>query len=505
LRGRDDRHLRLAESLAGLPRDQVAQKFLQSTVELGWHPGLDEHDAGRALVSTSANLIARFCPKIRLLVDSALARDVLKMLGQIDNGPEAEFSIGERNDKPEISIWLGGGTPPRSANVFGSADAWIAYVSSKDGNLPIMPSGRNPLGALVASAFVAAETFKRLLPPLPHRGGSFEATAFSVWSYAVTPDQGPELPSSLQATEEILLAGVGAVGQAFLHAIKYGPSLEATIRVVDNDKVDDSNLNRYVLATASDAEQQTPKTTLATDLFYAGPTVIRPETRELGGVIDEINSGHLPRPGIVVSALDNDSARYELQNLWPDYLFEGATGDTLLQIFRHAYDEGTACLRCIHPPPAEGTRFEESLAKTTGLPEERISRALRGQDRFVTERDIESADEHLRPTLREKLGQDLCGVLAEFERFAIPEAHVQPAVSFTSYLAGCLTAAEVMRHLAGLSPGVPSRFQLDPIATLDPGAPWAESKREDCYCRERAVTIEAYRELVRSEERPSAI
>jgi molybdopterin/thiamine biosynthesis adenylyltransferase len=504
MRGRDDRHLRLAESVAGVPRERIAQKFLQANIDLGWRAELEDHQAGRALVSTSANLISRFCPRIRLLADSDFAREVQKMLRQIDDGPDADFPVGQPSVDADISIWLGGGTPSESFTTFASADGWIAYVSSGEGDLPVMPDGKNALGALAAAGLVAAEAFKRLLPPLPHRGGLFDATPFSTWSYTTSPDQGPELPNSLQIPGEILLAGVGAVGQGFIHALIHAPILEGAIRVVDNDRVDDSNLNRYVMATVTDAGTRIPKTLLATQAFVGRPTVIHAESRDLKTVLDEVSSSELAKPSIVVSALDNDGARYELQNLWPDYLFEGATGDTLLQVFRHAHNEGTACLRCIHPPPSEGTRFEETMAQATGLPQDRISRALHGQDRFVTEADIDQADEHARSVLREKLGHDLCGVLAELERFATADAPVQPAVSFTSYLAGCLTAIEVIRHLAGLPPGVPSRFQLDPIATLDPGPPWAESKREDCYCRERAATIEAYRELVRHAESPAS-
>ena len=504
MRGRDDRHLRLAESIAGESRERVAQKFLQATIALGWPTELEHHQAGQTLVSTSANLIARFCPRIRLLADSDFAQEVQKLLRAIDDGPDADFTVGPPSGDADVSIWLGGGTPPERFTTFASADGWIAYVSSGEGDLPVMPRGKNTFGALAAAGLVAAEAFKRLLPPLPHRGGLFDATPFSTWSYATSPDQGPELPDSLQIPGELLLAGVGAVGQGFIHALIHAPALEGAIRIVDNDHVDDSNLNRYVLATAADAGMRIPKTLLATQALVERPTFVHAESRDLKTVLDEISSGKLPRPSIVVSSLDNDEARYELQNLWPDYLFEGATGDTLLQVSRHAYSEGTACLRCIHPPPAEGTRFEETMAEATGLNKDRISRALHGQDRFVTEADIDQADDRVRSVLREKLGQDLCGVLAELERFATIDAPVQPAVSFTSYLAGCLTAIEVIRHLAGFPPGVASRFQLDPIATLDPGPPWAESKREDCYCRERAATIKAYRELVCAPEPPAS-
>ncbi len=176
-------------------------------------------------------------------------------------------------------------------------------------------------------------------------------------------------------------------------------------------------------------------------------------------------------------------------------MIEGATGGTLLQVFRHAYDEGFACLRCIHTAgQGASVPYERVLSERTGLRPERIAQAFRGDGTTLTEEDVHAAPAEHQELLSPHVGRDICGLLQELEGFETePSRRIEPAVSFTSYLAGLFASSEFVRHVGGLGPGLPGRYQFDPIATFDPGPPWAESRRPDCYCVERAAVIEEYR------------
>lgn len=497
MRERDDRHLRLGAKLADLDEAAVARKFAQARVAISWETAVA--DSAPEMVLLAANLIVRFCPRIHLATEDLLTGQVLGLLDELDSTPLAEFTQGTSVPSGvTASLHLGGGHPHALPNLTTvSAVGWIAYVSSDGEALPMLDPFVT-FGYLAAAALGACEVFKRLLPPLPGRGRLFGWSAYSTFNYSsADPEQGPPLPGHVALTAQALLAGVGAVGQSFLHALSTVPGISADLRTVDNQKVDDPNLNRYVLARERDAAAGTDKTQLALRAAEGTSLQITPDQRNLQDVIAEIGEGRLPRPTIVISALDRYEPRRELQNIWPDLLLEGATGDTLLQVFRHSYEDGLACLRCIHTEPT-GRPYEEVLAEATGLSAERIAQAFSGERPMLDERDLAQLRPELHEQLRGAVGRDICGVLQELGGFDVAAGaeRVEPAVSFTSYLAGLLVAAEFVRAASGIAPGLPGRYQLDPIATLDPGSPWAETKDPGCYCVERAQVISAYRATV---------
>lgn len=497
MRERDDRHLRLGAKLADLDEAAAARKFAQARVVVSWEAAVA--DLAPEMVLLAANLIVRFCPRIHVATEDVLTEQVLRLLDELDSTPLAEFTHATPVPSGVIaSLHLGGGHPDALPNLTTvSAVGWIAYVSSDGEALPMLDPFV-PFGYLAAAALGACEVFKRLLPPLPGRGRLFGRSVYSTFNYSsADPEQGPLSLGRVALRAQALLAGVGAVGQSFLHALSTVPGISCELRTVDNQRVDEPNLNRYVLARERDAATGTDKTQLALRAAEGTSLRIVPEQRDLHDVIADIAEGRLARPTIVISALDQYEPRRDLQNIWPNLLLEGATGDTLLQVFRHAHDDGLACLRCIHTE-STGRPYEEVLAEATGLSPERIAQAFSGERTMLNESDLAQLRPELHEQLRGAVGRDICGILQELGGFEVAAGgeRVEPAVSFTSYMAGLFVAAEFVRAASGIAPGLPGRYQLDPIATLDPGPPWAETKDPGCYCVERAQVITAYRATV---------
>src|SRR5881628_2453823 len=93
---RFDRHLGLASELAGKPRSEVIRKFVDQRVLLTGDRERLAMPAGRLMLLVTANLIARFCPKIDLLLDPSarmLVDETLGLLYRIDSGRHAEFRM----------------------------------------------------------------------------------------------------------------------------------------------------------------------------------------------------------------------------------------------------------------------------------------------------------------------------------------------------------------------------------------------------------------------------
>jgi len=149
---------------------------------------------------------------------------------------------------------------------------------------------------------------------------------------------------------------------------------------------DETNLNRSALAFEEDFAACRPKVDLAVRRLAGSELTVIPHCGELQSVLKAIESGELPWLSVVASALDTSTDRCALQSLWPDALYDAATGESTVQIFRHMASSGLACLRCLHHEVATGRSYEENLAEKTGLSEMEIRAAIADPRSLVDER-----------------------------------------------------------------------------------------------------------------------
>jgi hypothetical protein len=145
--------------------------------------------------------------------------------------------------------------------------------------------------------------------------------------------------------------------------------------------------------------------------------------------------------------IDKREPRLALQELCPDLVLEGATGDTMAQVFRHAHAERHACLRCLHGEPTANASYEETTAIRSGLSAAEIAAALQHASKTVSDELIAKAPEAVREIAAKHLGKDVCGYLSELERLfgATTSEPILLSVSFTSYLAGVFLASELLK------------------------------------------------------------
>ncbi len=508
--GRYDRHLRLAEKVTGLPREEAVEKFLARVLLTGDAEILQSRD-GRLTALTAVNLIARFCPKIDIdFGGTKLQREALELISRIDRGPLVEFRAVDRAPWPEYEAVLYIGRPGRvssnSTSIVGRG--WLAAVSSA-GPAPALPEAAyTPFGPILAACFGAADIFKRLLHADPEKvtllGPSvFSAYLYQVWGTDTAPDSEPALPPRIDLPVT-LLAGAGAVGDAFAYALNEVPGVRGQLAVVDKQDVeDDSNLNRYSLAFHEDAHGATParKVDLVDRIFKGSGIRCTPHKEEIGTYLGRMFAGGEPRPRVIVSAVDNNEIRPTLQRLWPDVLIEGATSDSLFQVSRHAHADGLACLMCIHEVNGTGQisqLYEEVAADKTGLAVETVRAALRDDERVVTEADVTAAPEQKRLFLRDRLGKQICSVLSELAKLSeTPEAVPQAAtVSFVSMAAGAFAAAELVKCAAELGSPLETLYQMDMFMPLENAMLLPVEKTKSCDCHTRRREIDRYRTIV---------
>jgi molybdopterin/thiamine biosynthesis adenylyltransferase len=222
-------------------------------------------------------------------------------------------------------------------------------------------------------------------------------------------------------------------------------------------------------------------------------------------IAGEIERGAIRRPQVILSALDNNTSRHELQDLWPDLLLEGATGGTVLQVSRSDYEQDLACLRCLHPLQ-EGPRhsYEERIRELSGLPLAWIASAVHEPSLPLTAEVVAQVPADKRESLLAHIGKQACGVLAEIESLstlAKEEQPVEPAVSFVSMMAGVLVAAEYLKRVMGAESVLKTFFQADLMFPLGSCILQTVKKSPDCYCVRRRVVIARYRQDVGSPQK----
>lgn len=511
---RFDRHARLVGELTGRSPQEALRKFLKERVLLAVDADRMSDPATRITLGVAANLIARFCPRIDLAVPRALedeARTIQARLQRIDSSPAAEFRIVQcpQYDAYAAILSVGHPTVITPTMILVDSNGWLA-MTSRSGCLPPVSPMRdgNPFGPLMAAALGAAEVFKLLLDPQPGRAHSFGDSSFSTFDYSVNGHEpGPPLSGSVYIPLS-LLAGVGAVGNAFLLSLSFLNDIQGNLIAVDHETVDDvSNLNRYVIALEEDAtpERPTPKTELGVRLFRGRPLRIHPYQEKLDRVLEKIYRKEVPRPRILLSAVDNNAARDLLQKLWPDLLLEGATDRTTSQVSKHAYEEGLGCLLCIHTmdgKPDPEFSYVKHATSISGLSQERILAGQGNPGAVVADEDIRSAPQEMRELLRVHVGKPICSVLAEVEKLsrksgaALP---IRPAVSFVSMISGILMAAEFVKYATGLKSPLETLFQMDSLFPLTSSFTQAVEKGNGCYCRTRGKEIREYRERVQTD------
>lgn len=206
-----------------------------------------------------------------------------------------------------------------------------------------------PLGGLAAGAAAAAIALDAGLPRIAQAAGRD-------LSSRRRPSTGPPVEVDLGLLFPTVRPGVvelgridaisgGAVTNALVAVLEWLPGLVADMRILDDDVVDLSNLNRCPQFRRSDVgDAKTAVLSKAGGGLFAVTGV---EAR----LSEESRSEILPLAGRVAVGVDNSSSRWFVQQQWPDHLYVGATNNREAVLTTH--HPGEPCAGCAHPDPVE--------------------------------------------------------------------------------------------------------------------------------------------------------
>jgi hypothetical protein len=312
---------------------------------------LESHSAQSSYV-TAAMLAARSGHRLRLIASNVQLlgnQPPLRQGGLIDQlltiGPNLlpEFSFTtESKGHYDLAIlgdteWSGEATQGVRLN----ATSWQARMTN-----PFVKerwfTTDWPMGGLGAAAFAAAEAFKSAMRRLSFAAEDPPMFAeFFDEAADVSIELAPAGTRQISIVNQIDFISGGAINSAALYALMRLPELSGIARVIEDDFVDVSNLNRGMLFLVSTLMQRKANVLASFEhaTFPIVPHVARfePQTYSKFGQLSDA----------VFVGVDDISARWDVQRTWPKWLGCGATGHFGGMASFHT--RHTPCAGCLHP------------------------------------------------------------------------------------------------------------------------------------------------------------
>lgn len=323
--------------------------------------------------------------------------------------------------------------PARPGSIRVHGEGWCGGITV--GDLPDTPlESRLAFGPFVAACLAAGDVF-RIVRGDPVRYVRPDHVFYSAFDHTVTDAWNPAGPVSLAGTSlDLSVAGMGAVGCAWLHAIWSCADLTGEVVAADPQDVDESNLNRCVLFTIGDIDQ--PKVDVVGARLPTERLTVTPHV----GPIEEAPR----RSGFLIGAVDEPEARTSVQAILPFPLLFATTKDLRAEVVRCDPTWDGPCMAC-HGRFDRGPSDVDMAERFLDAPEDE-------QERLAAAADTTRAD-----ALRwaeDPTGQ--CGTVGERVLTTLKEADDEDralfSVPFVSVMGGVLLAAETVKEIRGLEP-----------------------------------------------------
>ena len=456
------------------------------------------HPGNVAAFLLAVNLLSRMFERVQVVFPSGTEVSnhpwrlgtVHAVVEELNDTVEGSLNIGApRHSDVVLSI---GERPsiPADHEVVARGSPWRAALDC------VLPDeGDGVFGFLYAACIGAAQVLLHILNGVNASYHPMEPFKFSILDLYKS-GAGAQMPKTL-VIPETHLVGVGAVGSAAIYALSHLNDLHGVFHLIDNESVDESNLNRYVLMRRCNIGSW--KVDVACEVL--GHTTIQPVpfrdsfSNYVDGYGDSID--------LLLSPIDTREGRRGLAKTLPRRVINAATGGTTVTVSTHGFNDGKACLHCLYPPPVNQPSREEIMATDMGLSPD-LCRELMRTNTPVGAALVAQIEKHrgVKPgKWEDKAGSPLdsfyvkavCGEAT----LHLPAADMVTPLSFISASAGILLAAELVKvaHPNLTKWTLDNYFRVDTFKHPNPAfrrlVPQNQSGK--CICRDHDYT-EVYAE-----------
>jgi hypothetical protein len=517
---------RVRAAIAGLglnPEDQTVSGIRSRGIHLHVEPGArqDEH-----LISARAcaNVLSRIFNQVTIsgVPGQALLPNRHPRLPRPLQPGEVPDLVLAFTDAPTPAY-------PEARVLYVDNRGWTAYLGTT-GPWNHPPAPINLLAAYFAGCWAAADAFNHrfaaLLPRIQTIIGYHTFDLLTLQDGA-PPRIEPDIQQVIVDLDDVALVGVGSIGQAFVEALGYLPSLRGRIHLIDHEDTDESNESRYPLSFPHNRGH--PKVQIASDhLRNLHPTLqvtcgvpvptvvganlqVRPQG--LDGQAVQLQVTQRPfQPmayeGVMrarvqpfktmIVAVDSASVRRDIQMGLHGTVFNSWTfaedGQVAFCVGRHEVDGRWGCLACMyHMGSTDEPTAIEFAQRITGWSQEKVTeRLITNRDQPTSQSEVEALaarrgipPEHW-PGLVGKRLADVIHQACGLASFSQGDRNVVAPVAHATAMAGTLLATAVIRQALGLE-------QMEHLAIYDCLRPpnklalQARRKVPGCLCQDGDV------------------
>lgn len=448
-------------------------------------------------------LISRFYPKVKFLSHTKFETDKLAELQALARSINSNIEFATDDEAPTVTI-SAACVAPRSGSelcFFVGSDDWLAKYSVTSAQT--FGDSGNPFGASIAACIAAANVFRFVFEKQLKRPLDSEIL-FSVLDFVNAHNSNVSLTDV--KLDDVNLIGVGAIGSAAVWALSKLPSLSGKITLIDHDRVQESNLHRYILMSEQDVGES--KVSLSKNILSRNGLEVEIVNDSWENFVHTKYNG-ICRCRLAAVSIDSKDGRVLIQASLPKEVINAYTDESRFGVSRHTDFASKVCLACLYLPEYQEKGRLQTIAEELNMKgsEKFLYQYMRSDkqiddaflDLFSRQNEIDVAllQEYKSKSLGDFYLHMVCGyglikIAGENRRAEF----VDVPLSFQSAMSGILFAAEIVAESSGASranPNTVSQWQvLDEINGENPSHyQYLKNKPGNCICGDE-IYIKTY-------------
>jgi hypothetical protein len=473
-----------ADVLTGISAEEIEKILSGVSVALEFDGSATDTFEGRTALEMTVNLLARLYPRL-ILRSASPGCEFTERLAATALSINPALDLDERG-KPDAAVVLG--SPKLLAvdkRIFIGSDSWVSKLSIRE--TQSFGTSVTPFGPAGAACLAAANLFRAVFAQFLENAHLDNDLCLDFRDYSIGQrEHSGNQPAGLSDIGLVRLVGIGAIGNATVWTLARS-GVSGCLHLIDNETLDDTNPQRYVLAMVGTVDKQ--KAAVAKEaLDGSGLNGVAFNT-DWAGYVAQTDEWRIP---VVAVAVDTARARRDIQGALPAYVLNSWTQPGDLGVSRHEFLWNQACLCCLYLPTGARPNLEQLVAEAIqysgNIHQLRnmlyYNRPLTSEwlDRIAADMGCERAklDRFLNRSILDFYNKGICGgtILSN------QNVRIQVPMAFQSAMAGVMLAAEIVKgRQRTRSDVVTTKINL--LRPLGKYLNEPETKKANCICLDR--------------------
>lgn len=480
----------------------LSEKLEKVRLEVMFDTNAAETEEGRKGLDLLIRLLARLYPSIFIVDLSGKHKSIKENLQELAKNINRNIEIPEEAPEDSLRIVAGYTTDYLSQNrkeFFFGSNNWIADYSNS--YVQRFHNSNNSFGVGFSACITAANVFKSIFIKELSSDCIDNEIHFSTYSLSLKDLDNPIMEGS--ELPEVFLVGLGAIGNGLCWGLGNASFLKGTIHLIDDEKLETSNLQRYILSQEDDVDKY--KTDYLKDIFEYTFIKAKAHSMDWSSFISARANWNID---CVLVGIDNLEDRIGIQSSLPKSIINAFTEDSTLGITRHYDFNDKACLACSNFPLKPKKSYLEEIAIGCGIEEyinlirhyynaeKPIDQQLGANPQSLLEiiakkhnLPLSKLETYKGKRIEVVYSELVCGgqLLQMTNDTTGNQEIIDAPLSFQSVMAGLLAGVELIRYTIG-QPFSAQRTDLYVLSSLNENNPYHREIEKDqtgrCLCRD---------------------